>query len=623
MLLLSDMRGRVSDAKSVPRVAILQHVSQGIIDDGVTGMIAALAEGGFVEPSTISIQRFNAQGDVATSNAIAKQIATGNFDLVLTATTLSLQAVASANTSGRVKHVFGLVSDPVGAGVGVKSLNSLDHPKHLAGLGTLPPVRTTFEIARKLYPQLKTVGVGWNPAESNSRVAVEEGRRVCKELGIELLETTVENSSSAFEAVSSLVSRGAQAIWVGGDVSMITAMDSVVGAAKRGRIPVFTSIPGNVKRGSLFDVGANYTEVGRLAGELAAQVLKGVSPGAIPIRNQMPEKLMFNKAALENLKDSWQIPSELLALSNAMPVAKLNKKWNVQMVQLNNVADVEEAQEGILKGLEGQQLVRGRDFDMTIRNAQGDMATLNTLVDAAIGDGADMLITLSTPTLQAALQRSQGKVPIVFTYVSSAVAAGAGTSLESHLPFVTGVETIGSMDEMVALIKSVVPSARSMGTLFVPAEVNMVYVKDLLAKAAEKGGLRFVATGVATSTEVADAALALSSQGIDVICQVPGNMTAVAFGGIAQAAQRRKIPIFAFQRVQANNGAMVVLARDYLDAGVQTGELAARVMRGESPAKMPFQQMTKSRLILNQKAARALGVTLSPALLSKASEVIQ
>jgi len=606
----------------VPHVAILQHVSQGIIDDGVTGMIQSLAEGGFVEPSTIRIQRFNAQGDVATSNSIAKQIATGQFDLVLTATTLSLQAMASANTAGKVNHVFGLVSDPVGAGVGIKSLDSLDHPKHLTGLGTLPPVRKTFELARKLYPGLKTVGVGWNPAESNSRVAVEAGRQVCKDLGIELLEANVENSSGAFEAVSSLVSRGAQAIWVGGDVSMITAMDSVVGAAKRGRIPVFTSIPGNVKRGSLFDVGANYLEVGKLAGAIAVQVLKGTSPGAIQIRNQMPEKLMFNKAALESLKDPWSIPDELLVTQTAA-AAPLSKKWNLQMVQLNNVLDVEEAQEGMLKGLEENQIVRGRDFDITIRNAQGDMATLNTLVDAAVSDGADMLLTLSTPTLQAALQRSQGKVPVVFTYVSSAVKAGAGTSSDSHLPFVTGVETVGSMDEMITLIKTVMPNVRTIGTLFVPAEVNMVYTKELLAKAAEKGGIKLVASGVATSTEVADAALALSSQGIDVICQIPGNMTASAFGGIAQAAQRKKIPIFAFQKVQAQNGAMVVLSRDYGDAGRQAGAMAARIMRGESPAKMPFQQITKSNLILNQKAAKALGKVFPAAVLAKAVEVIQ
>ena len=628
VLLLSDWRSRAPSPSSVPRVAILQHVSQGILDEGVAGMIAALAEAGFTAPGSIEITRFNAEGDVATANAIAKQIASGHYDLVLTATTLSLQAMASANRAGAVKHVFGLVSDPVGSGVGIGSLDSADHPKYLTGIGTMPPVKATFDIARQLFPALKTVGVAFNPAESNSVANMKAGRIVTKELGIELLEATVDNSSAVGETISSLVSRGAEAIWVGGDVAVITAMDSAVAAARRGRIPIFTSIPGNTARGALFDVGANYTEVGKLAGALGAQVLTGTSPGDIPIRNLIPERLLFNAGALVDLKGQWRIPPALAAKASAMAAAAAipaapTKKWNIQLVELNNVLDVEETEHGILTGLEDQKLVRGKDFDLTIRNAQGDMATLNGLVDAAVGAGADLLMTLSTPTLQAAIQRSRGKVPIVFTYVSSAVVAGAGTSATDHLPNVTGVDTVAAMDEMTALIHEVRPAARRIGTLFVPAEVNMVYSRDLLQKAADKAGLTLVATGVATSTEVADAALALTSRDIDVLCQIPGNMTAAAFGGIAQSARRKQLPVFAFQKVQAREGAMVVLARDYEDAGRQAAGVAARVMRGANPATIPFAHMDKSKLYVNTAAARALGITLPESLVRRAVEVIQ
>jgi putative tryptophan/tyrosine transport system substrate-binding protein len=93
-------------------------------------------------------------------------------------------------------------------------------------------------------------------------------------------------------------------------------------------------------------------------------------------------------------------------------------------VEFNNVLDVEETEDGILARLRSQ-LVKGRDFEVKIGNAQGDMATLTSLVDSALADRADMLITMSTPTLQVALRRAQ-RIPVVFTYVASAVAAGAG-----------------------------------------------------------------------------------------------------------------------------------------------------------------------------------------------------
>jgi ABC-type uncharacterized transport system substrate-binding protein len=118
---------------------------------------------------------------------------------------------------------------------------------------------------------------------------------------------------------------------------------------------------------------------------------------------------------------------------------------------------------------------------------------------------------------------------------------------------------------------------------------------------------------------VPDAALALVGKGIDAFCQIGGNLTAAAFSGIAQAASKGKVPVFAFQKAQAKEGAAVVLARDYHDAGREAGLLAARVMRGASPAKIPFQSFNKTKLFVNPEAARAVGLTLPETLLRRAA----
>jgi hypothetical protein len=98
----------------------------------------------------------------------------------------------------------------------------------------MQPVAEALRLAKTLFPGLKTVGVVWNSAESNSEANTLIARDVCQELGINLLEANVDNSSGVFEAASSLVARGAQALWVGGDVTVIVAIDSVVAAARRG-----------------------------------------------------------------------------------------------------------------------------------------------------------------------------------------------------------------------------------------------------------------------------------------------------------------------------------------------------------------------------------------------------
>jgi len=216
VLLVSDWNRRQAGTRRIPHIAILQQASQPIVDEGVQGMLDGLGESGFTDGQSITIRRYNAEGDIATANAIAKEITSGQFDLVLTATTLSLQAVANANKAGKTLHVFGLVSDPFGAGVGIRRGNPLDHPRHLVGIGTMQPVAEAFRLAKKLFPNLQTVGEAWNPAEANSEAQTRIAREIAPQLGIKLLEANVDNSAGVFEAISSLVSRGAQALWVGG-----------------------------------------------------------------------------------------------------------------------------------------------------------------------------------------------------------------------------------------------------------------------------------------------------------------------------------------------------------------------------------------------------------------------
>jgi ABC-type uncharacterized transport system substrate-binding protein len=283
--------------------------------------------------------------------------------------------------------------------------------------------------------------------------------------------------------------------------------------------------------------------------------------------------------------------------------------------------DVEDAERGFRAGLGAAGLVEGRDYEIRVRNAQGDMPTLSAITDAAVSDGADLLMTLSTPTLQAALRRA-GEVPIVFTFVADAVAAGAGQSLDNHLPNVTGVPTMGAYEELIEVVRQCLPGARRIGTLFVPAEVNSVYNKEQLEGVARRHGFELVAVAANTSAEVSDAALSLLAQNIDALCQVAGNLTTAAFASLAQPAQRARVPVFGFLSSDARNGAAVVAARDYFDGGRDAGLIAARIMRGERPATIPFQPLRTTRILVNLKAARAVGLAIPPPLLQRATEVI-
>ena len=87
-------------------------------------------------------------------------------------------------------------------------------------------------------------------------------------------------------------------------------------------------------------------------------------------------------------------------------------------------------------------------------------------------------------------------------------------------------------------------------------------------------------------------------------------------------AKKARLPIFAFQKVQARGGAAVTLSRDYHDAGVAAALVAVRIMRGESPAKIPIASFLKTKLLVNPAAARAVGMNIPQSIMKRNPEII-
>jgi ABC-type uncharacterized transport system substrate-binding protein len=395
---------------------------------------------------------------------------------------------------------------------------------------------------------------------------------------------------------------------------------------------------GHSAQGSFLDYGPNFYDIGYATADMASQILKGTDPKTIPIMEMAATGFHLNVTGLADFKDAWTVPDEvrreaLVVIdekgrherprAKAAPVVPRphGGPWQVDIIEYNTVVDVEEARAGVLEGLRASGLVEGRDYRTRIRNAQGDMPTVSGLVDTALVEGADLLITLSTPTLQAAIRRTQ-TVPIVFTYLASAVAAGAGKSDTDHLPNVTGVYMAANYDEMMTIVRETLPAAKRLGTLYVPAEANQVFHRERMLEATKKAGYEYVSVPANTAAEVPDASVSLTSMTIDAVVQLPGNLTASAFPSLAEAARRARLPMFVFQTSQIQQGALVAVARDYHDGGVQSALMAARVMRGENPAAIPFERVTGTKLVVNLGAAKAMGFTLAPSVVARATERI-
>jgi ABC-type uncharacterized transport system substrate-binding protein len=266
----------------------------------------------------------------------------------------------------------------------------------------------------------------------------------------------------------------------------------------------------------------------------------------------------------------------------------------------------------------------GRDYDLKISSAQGDLATLPSLIDAAVDAKAKVIVTLQDATLQVAVQRIKS-VPVIFNLLSDPFAAGAGTSDSNHLPNITGVYSPGFGDpeqvRRVELIKRIVPKARTIGVLFSPEEQLSVSFKDRMTKAAGQAGLRVTAVPVSNVGEVGEATRALCGRKVDAI-ELFGNAAHGGFASLIKAARECSVPVFSPSPFEVLQGAVASFYPDFQEGGVQAGKMIARVLRGESPSAIPFYRLEATRLVVNSGDASKLGIPLSPDVVRQADSVV-
>ncbi|WP_035239724.1 ABC transporter substrate-binding protein [Desulfobacter vibrioformis] len=617
LLLASDWGQRTNgkkEKKSYSQIAIFQITSTSLLDNHVAGVMDRLAAQGMLAPDRSNVKIYNPQGDIPTANTIVREIVNSPADIVITSSTLALQNFSKVNANTKKMHVFGAVTDPYGSGVGILGPGEDMHPPYLVGIGSFQPVESTFKIAKEMNPNLKKVGVVWNSGEYCSEACMIKARKICTALGIQLVEAVANNTSEVSEAARSLVARGAEAIWVGGDTVASSAINLLVSIGKQADIPVFTNDPSDTEKGALFGLGANYFTVGQLTADMAIDILRGKDPLTIRIENVVPELLQINGEVMTSFDGAYRLTENLKKhLKNQQqkftkdPANKAmnhgndgeKKVWDLSIVLYSETEFAESCRDGFIDGLQNAGFSEKMDYNLKEYNAQGDMSTLSSIMTTIKAEQPDLLMVVSTPTLQAALRLVGPDVNIIFTGVGDGVKAGAGKTEKDHLPNVTGISTRSAFDAMARIIHETNPEARIVGTLFTPAEINSILYKDWFQEQLEKIGLKLLAIPVTSSAEVAQAATQLCSKDIDIIAQVVDNLTRPGFAFIARRAREKKIPIYVFDSQQMKYGAVMGITRDYYDAGLEAAGKAIRVLTGADPATIPFNNTSSEKLIVN------------------------
>lgn len=292
LALALSVGGRPSSAGAkVFRIGVVQIVQHPALDAARDGFVASLKDQGFIHGQNVRFDFQNAQGDLATAQAIAQKFVADRVDMILAIATPTAQACAIATKN--IPILITAVTDPVSA----QLVKSLRRPgTNITGTSDLTPVEQQLRLLARIAPKASRVGVVFNPGETNSVVQVKIAEEAARKLHITLVQAPAVSSSGVFEAAQSLIGK-VQAIYVPTDNTVVSAIESVVKVANENRLPLVVAEESGVSRGALATVGISYYDLGVQTGVMAVKVLRGAKPAHLPIEYQSKIRKVINLKA--------------------------------------------------------------------------------------------------------------------------------------------------------------------------------------------------------------------------------------------------------------------------------------------------------------------------------------
>ncbi|NLN51627.1 MAG: ABC transporter substrate-binding protein [Clostridiaceae bacterium] len=246
------------------------------------------------------------------------------------------------------------------------------------------------------------------------------------------------------------------------------------------------------------------------------------------------------------------------------------------------------------------------NVNIVVKNANGDDTLLNSILSEVVGSDPDIILPIATGPSQIAATTTS-EIPIVFSAVTDPVAAGLTPSREESGINVTGVSDMADIEVIIDFALSLYPEAKTVGIVYNSAEVNSQVQAEICKEILETKGLAFK-EGTITNTSELQQVVENLAVDVDIFYSPTDNDVASAMPIFQQVANQHNLPIFPGASTMVEAGGTGTVGLDYYDLGVQAGEMAVRILKGESVADNPPELVEKVTKILNQDQVEALGI---------------
>ena len=296
---------------------------------------------------------------------------------------------------------------------------------------------------------------------------------------------------------------------------------------------------------------------------------------------------------------------------------------SISIITMNDTPQLLEVKEGLMQGLTAHGYTEGKNLKVDFKSAQGNFGTAQQIVRQFIGDKPDVIVTITTPTSQAAVAATK-EIPIIFSTVTDPLKSKLVTQEKHPGGNASGISDVVPTELQLNIIKEIVPNLKTLGLVYDPSLDNARSTVESVKALAPKMGFQTMESPAMGINNVPSAGQALVGK-VDAIF-VPNDTTVYgAFESLVKVAQDGKVPIFTAERRSVQRGAFATVGFDFVDMGKKTADMVDKVLKGTSPGDLDVQYMKdipgSLALYVNKESAAKMGVTLKPELLKRAAHV--
>lgn len=299
-------------------------------------------------------------------------------------------------------------------------------------------------------------------------------------------------------------------------------------------------------------------------------------------------------------------------------------KYTVGIGQFAEHFSLDNCREGFIEGLKEEGLVEGENLEILYDNANGEGTIASQINQSYVGKNADLICAIATPMAQAAFTAAKNTdIPVIYTAITDPVKAKLANSDGSSVGNISGTSDKLPVAEQLKMIRDILPDAKKLGIMYTSMEVNSEASVEEYKEIAEEYGFEIIDLAVSTAQDIPLAADSLIKN-TDCITMITDNTVVSALPVIIEKAKEAKVPVFGSEIEQVKRGCVAAMGLDYVALGVQTGKMAAKVLKGEAKAsEIVFERIEGASLYINTKACENFEVEPSDEILNKAAEVME